>query len=100
MPTITLLTYLSGNYLKPKAERLTQALDKALDETVLVKSEVVRYPSFDDLAIPALLYKPKQASSTAKVPGLNLDPRWPWWCSPALATALLFSIWSIRVMQC
>ncbi|MCA1931318.1 S9 family peptidase [Rheinheimera sp.] len=53
-----------------KAERLTQALDKAIDENVLVTSDVVRYPSFDDLAIPALLYKPKQASSTTKVPAL------------------------------
>ena len=31
---------------------------------------MVRYNSFDDLAIPALLYQPKQASATAKVPAL------------------------------
>lgn len=53
-----------------KAERLTQALDKAIDESVLVVSEVVRFPSFDGLQIPALLYKPKQATNTAQVPAL------------------------------
>lgn len=53
-----------------KAERLTQALDKAIDEQVLVVSDVVRYPSFDGLQIPALLYKPKQASPNAQVPAL------------------------------
>jgi hypothetical protein len=30
----------------------------------------VRYPSFDDLKIPALLYKPHEASPEHKVPAL------------------------------
>lgn len=55
---------------EPQAKRLTQALDTAIDEKNLVMSEVVRYASFDGLQIPALLYKPKQASETAKVPAL------------------------------
>ncbi len=55
---------------EPQAKRLTQALDAAIDENNLVMSEVVRYASFDGLQIPALLYKPKQASDTAKVPAL------------------------------
>ena len=55
---------------EPQAKRLTQALDAAIDEKNLVMSEVVRYASFDGLQIPALLYKPKQASDTAKVPAL------------------------------
>src|SRR5690606_29411737 len=53
-----------------QAQRLTQALDSSIDEAKLVQSSVVRYNSFDDLAIPALLYQPKQASATAKVPAL------------------------------
>lgn len=55
---------------EPQAKRLTQALDTAIDEKALVMSEVVRYASFDGLQIPALLYKPKQASDSAKVPAL------------------------------
>lgn len=54
----------------PQAQRLTQALDKAIDESLLVSSEVVRYASFDGLQIPALLYKPKQASAGKPVPAL------------------------------
>lgn len=52
------------------AKRLTQALDSSIDENQLVQSEVVRFNSFDQLSIPALLYKPKQASADNKVPAL------------------------------
>ena len=52
------------------AQRLTQALDSSIDENQLVQSEVVRFNSFDQLSIPALLYKPKQASADNKVPAL------------------------------
>ncbi|WP_372626886.1 prolyl oligopeptidase family serine peptidase [Arsukibacterium sp.] len=54
----------------PEAQRLTQALDSSINEQHLVQSEVVRFNSFDDLTIPALLYKPHQANSNAKVPAL------------------------------
>jgi dipeptidyl aminopeptidase/acylaminoacyl peptidase len=50
--------------------RLTNALDPAIDERDLVAAEVVRYTSFDGLAIPALLYRPKQASATNRAPAL------------------------------
>jgi len=50
--------------------RLTDTLSPKIDEDHLVESTVIRYPSFDDLAIPALLYKPHQASATNKAPAL------------------------------
>lgn len=52
------------------SKRLTTALNPAIDEADLVASEVVRYPSFDDLEIPAIQYRPKGASATHKVPAL------------------------------
>ncbi|CAM3690474.1 S9 family peptidase [Rheinheimera salexigens] len=55
-----------------KAQRLTQALDSSINEQHLVQSEVVRFNSFDNVTIPALLYKPKQASANAKVAALIL----------------------------
>ncbi|SNY49389.1 prolyl oligopeptidase [Arsukibacterium tuosuense] len=54
----------------PQVQRLTQALDSSIDEQHLVQSEVVRFNSFDDVTIPALLYKPHQANPNAKVPAL------------------------------
>ena len=36
----------------------------------LVNAEVIRYKSFDGLEIPAILYKPHQASKLNKVPAL------------------------------
>ena len=53
-----------------KAKRLTDTLNPAIDETHLVSSEVVRYSSFDGLQIPALLYRPKEASMENQVPAL------------------------------
>src|SRR3546814_1474258 len=50
--------------------RLTTALNPAIDEADLVASEVIRYPSFDDLEIPAIQYRPKGASASNKVPAL------------------------------
>lgn len=51
-------------------ERITHALNPEIDPDDLVESEVVRYKSFDGLEIPALLYKPHQASADHKVPAL------------------------------
>lgn len=51
------------------ATRLTDTGNPAIDESVLVSSEVIRFKSFDGLEIPALLYKPKQAAN-GKVPAL------------------------------
>lgn len=50
--------------------RLTNALNPSIDRDHLVASEVVRYKSFDDLEIPAILYKPHGASSQNPVPAL------------------------------
>ena len=50
--------------------RLTRTLNEEIDENDLVAAEVVRYPSFDGLEIPAILYKPHEASSKHKVPAL------------------------------
>lgn len=50
--------------------RLTDARNPAIEPYDLVEAEVVRYPSFDGLAIPALLYRPHAASSSTQVPAL------------------------------
>ena len=52
------------------ARQLTQALPKGVNEQDLVKSQVVRYPSTDSLEIPALLFKPQQATADNKVPAV------------------------------
>ncbi|MEM7218516.1 MAG: prolyl oligopeptidase family serine peptidase [Pseudomonadota bacterium] len=54
----------------PSAQRLTRALSPAIDESLLIESRVVRYPSFDDLDIPGLLYRPRNASADNPVPAL------------------------------
>ncbi|MGH8178301.1 MAG: S9 family peptidase [Steroidobacter sp.] len=53
-----------------RSTRLTQALNPAINEADLVTSEVVRYKSFDELDIPSILYRPKNASTDNKVPAL------------------------------
>lgn len=54
----------------PAVKRLTQTLNPDMDESHLVASEVVRFKSFDELVVPGLLYKPKNASAENKVPTL------------------------------
>jgi dipeptidyl aminopeptidase/acylaminoacyl peptidase len=53
-----------------KARALTETLTPAIDPADLVASEVVRYPSFDGLDVPALLYRPHGASAERPVPAL------------------------------
>lgn len=53
-----------------KAKQLTQTLSDAINPDDLVESTIVRFKSFDGLEIPGVLYKPKQASPTNKVPAL------------------------------
>ena len=55
-----------------KATKLTNSLNPAINAADLVEAENIRYKSFDGMEVPAILYKPKQASSTAKVPALVL----------------------------
>ncbi|GJM35526.1 MAG: peptidase S9 [Saprospiraceae bacterium] len=50
--------------------QLTNTLNPEIDPTDLVTAEVVRYPSFDNLPIPAIYYKPHTASTKNKVPAL------------------------------
>jgi dipeptidyl aminopeptidase/acylaminoacyl peptidase len=58
------------NFEKKDLKQLTSTLNKSIDENDLVKAEVVRFKSFDGKEIPAIYYKPQQASEDAKVPAL------------------------------
>lgn len=51
-------------------KKVTDSLNKEINADDLVSAEVVRFKSFDDLEIPAIYYKPHQASATNKVPAL------------------------------
>lgn len=51
-------------------KQLTSTLSKKINQADLVEAEVVRYKSFDGLEIPAIYYKPRQASKNNKVPAL------------------------------
>jgi dipeptidyl aminopeptidase/acylaminoacyl peptidase len=51
-------------------KKLTNTLNPEIDAEDLVSAEVVRYKSFDGLEIPAIYYKPHQASENNKVPAL------------------------------
>lgn len=51
-------------------KQLSNALNPEIDVEDLVNAEVVRYKSFDGLEIPAIYYKPHQATSANKVPAI------------------------------
>lgn len=53
-----------------EAKKLTNSLNPEIDPEDLVDGQVVRYPSFDELEIPAILYKPHQASQDSLSPAL------------------------------
>ncbi len=50
--------------------KITDVLNKEIQPQDLVTAEVVRFKSFDGMEIPAIYYKPHQASETNKVPAL------------------------------
>jgi len=50
--------------------KLTDVLNKEINPEDLVAAEIIRYPSFDGLEIPAVYYKPLNASAENKVPAL------------------------------
>lgn len=50
--------------------RLTDTLNKSIRESDLVAATVVRYRSFDGRQIPALLYRPRQATAERPAPAL------------------------------
>ncbi|MCB0373336.1 MAG: S9 family peptidase [Muricauda sp.] len=51
-------------------KQLTNVLNPEIQSQDLVKAEVVRYTSFDGLEIPAIYYKPHQASAENPAPAL------------------------------
>ncbi len=53
-----------------QATRLTHALNPEIDEEMLVEATVERYPSFDGLQIPGILYRPRTASAATPVPAI------------------------------
>ncbi|MBC5993939.1 S9 family peptidase [Pontibacter cellulosilyticus] len=53
-----------------KTTKLTDTMNPEINEDDLVKTEVVRYKSYDGMEIPALLMKPKNASADNKVPAV------------------------------
>ncbi len=55
-----------------QVKQLTQSLSKSINANDLVDAEVVRFKSFDGMVIPAILYKPKGASTKNKVPAILL----------------------------
>ena len=55
-----------------RARRLTTALNPEIDENMLVEARVVRYPSFDGLEIPGILYRPRTASAANRAPAVVL----------------------------
>jgi len=55
-----------------KATKLTNSLNPEINANDLVEAENIRYKSFDGLEVPAILYKPHEASSASKVPALVL----------------------------
>ena len=53
-----------------KPTQLTRSLNKEINPNHLVNGDVVRFNSFDGVEIPGILYLPKNASKTNKVPAL------------------------------
>ncbi len=53
-----------------KLKQLTSALNKEVDRSDLVKAKVIRFKSFDGKEIPAIYYKPLQASVENKAGAL------------------------------
>ncbi len=53
-----------------EVHQLTDVLNPEIAQEDLVKAEVVRFPSFDGLEIPAIYYQPHQASEAEPAPAL------------------------------
>jgi dipeptidyl aminopeptidase/acylaminoacyl peptidase len=58
------------NFEKKELRQLTSSLNKEVDRNDLAKAEVVRYKSFDGKEIPAVYYKPLNASRENKAGAL------------------------------
>lgn len=55
-----------------RSRRLTTALNPEIREADLVEATVVRVPAEGGVGVPGILYKPKAASATRKVPAIVL----------------------------
>ena len=53
-----------------KLKQLTQNLSAEVDPANLVEARVVRFPSYDGVAIPSLLYRPLDAAAGSRTPAL------------------------------
>ena len=60
------------DFATKKATKLTDSLNPEINPADLVDSQVIRYKSFDGVQVPSILYKPKAASATNKVPAIVL----------------------------
>jgi dipeptidyl aminopeptidase/acylaminoacyl peptidase len=58
------------NFDTRKMQKLTSALNPEINPNDLVDTQVVRFKSFDGMEVPAIFYKPKQASAGRRVPAL------------------------------
>lgn len=58
------------NFDTKTLKQLTQTLNKEVNENDLVSAEVVRFKSFDGKEIPAIYYKPLNATADNKVPAV------------------------------
>ncbi len=58
------------NLKTKELKKLTNTLNPAIDPNDLVSAEVVRYESFDGLEIPAIYFKPLNATADNKKPAL------------------------------
>jgi dipeptidyl aminopeptidase/acylaminoacyl peptidase len=57
-------------FASKELKKLTNTLNREINPEDLVAAEVVRFKSFDGLDIPAIYYKPHQASEKKPTPGL------------------------------
>lgn len=60
------------NLATEEVNKITEVLNDEINQEDLVKAEVVRYSSFDGKEIPAIYYKPLNASEKNPVPALVL----------------------------
>ncbi len=58
------------NFETKELKSITNNLNPEIDQEDLVTAEIIRYKSFDGLEIPAIYYKPVNASKNNKVPAL------------------------------
>ncbi|GAB3780241.1 S9 family peptidase [Spirosoma horti] len=63
-------TLYSYDFKSGKVTPLVRGLNPEIDASDLVAGEVVRYKSFDGMEVPALLYKPKDATAGDKLPAI------------------------------